>query len=195
MLLIPLSVIQSGLPTLKSTVVYRQLLFTVSPCNTSITGNDFSRHSDCSAVFILWHGKIWDQCHFTLPFMYGYYLYVSRVYLYNALYFGDAWLPKSKSLSWRALQSVLHCPTLFLCEASALVCLHRNVSACSLSALLEVSAAYFRSFYLFASLFLSSSVLKEGIHFRSRVMGPWFVEMFFFGPVLLPPSRLTFDLS
>lgn len=45
-------------------------------------------------------------------------------------------------------KNVLHCPILLLCEALALVRLQRNVSVCSLSALLEVSATYFGSFQL-----------------------------------------------
>lgn len=69
-------------------------------------------------------------------------------------------------------------------------------SVLSLSALLEDNL--FWELIAFASLFLSSSVLKEGIHFTSSATGPWFVKIPFFssvGMVLLLSSHLTFDLS
>lgn len=81
------------------------------------------------------------------------------VYLYNALYFGDAWLPKSKSLSQKgSAKNVLHCPILFLCEAWALVCLQRNVSFCSARRQF-ILGAYSKAF---ASLFLSKKKKKKG---------------------------------
>lgn len=111
------------------------------------------------------------------------------VYLYNALYFGDTWLPKSKSLSRRALQNVLHCPILFLWDATAPVCPLRNVSSCSFSALLEVGANYFRSFRLFLSIFV------EGIHFKCGSAGSWCIEIIFFGPFLFFFFILFFFLN
>lgn len=128
----------------------QQLLFTVSPCNTSISLGITVADILLGFVFIMWLGKLWNQCPFSLPSMYGYYLYVTGVYLYNALYFGDAWLPKTKSLSQRALQKVLHCPILVPCEVPVPVCLRRNVSFCSF--LLENHVTYFESLLIFIKL-------------------------------------------
>lgn len=74
--------------------------------------------------------------------------------------------------------------------------MYPSVLSLSLSALLEDNL--FWELIAFASLFLSSSVLKEGIHFTSSATGLWFVKISFFssvGMVLLLSSHLTFDLS
>lgn len=132
------------------------------------------------------------------------------LYLYNALYFGDAWLPKSKSLSWRALQknkkqNVLHCPILILCEALALVCLQRDVSYCSLSApALKTVRLIFRSLQLFCQSIFVKLCAKRGDTFqKSSATGPRICYSIFFlfchwdwmHLVLLLSSHLTFDLS
>lgn len=78
--------------------------------------------------------------------MYGYALCVRREGIYTmpcTLVTLD--FQRARAFHVGLCKNVLHCPILFLCDATARVCLQRNVSFCSFSALLEVSATYFRS--------------------------------------------------
>lgn len=107
-------------------------------------------------------------------------LFICRgVYLYNALYFGDAWLPKSKSLLRRALQTVFA-----LSHSLPVWSLGPRVPTEKCIFLLFFCSAWrhcnlFWELMPFASLFLSSFLLKEEIHSKCSATGPWFVKMLF----------------
>ena len=98
------------------------------------------------------------------------------VYLYNALYFGDTWLPKSKSLFTKGLCK-MYCTVPFSSCVKPWPCLPAEkcilISFCSKTILFDKLIA-------FASLFLSHSLLKQGIHFTSSATRPWFVPISFF---------------
>lgn len=102
-----------------------------------------------------------------------------RENLYNALYFGDARLPKTMSLFKEGSAKCIALSRSFPVWRLG-PCFPTQKCICSHSALLEYSATYFRSLYLFTSLFLSSARLKEGVHFKSSATGPWSVRYFSF---------------
>lgn len=130
-------------------------------------------------VFYSWHETIWHQCHFSLPFMYGYYLWEAGGRGVVSIQCLVLWWCSTKEQEpfMRALQNVLHCPILFPREALVPVCLQRNVI---------FLLSFWRWWNVFgelisiASLFLSNSMLKEEMHFRSSSTGPGFAKMLFF---------------
>lgn len=84
--------IQSGLPTLKSTIFYQQLLYTKNELLPHTTSHWGMAVTDILTVApfctVIWKDTRLMSCQFAF---YVWILFISKgVDLYNALYFGDA---------------------------------------------------------------------------------------------------------